>query len=86
MTDLLRQVISEIEKLPASQQNAIAQRLPWSLASRLMAELKAQHMFEKEYRNRQAFVLQVDKLRTRLLETYGEFSDSVDLIREDRSR
>lgn len=32
MTELLRQVISEIEKLPAEQQDAIA--------SRLMAELK----------------------------------------------
>ncbi len=78
MTELLRQVISEIEKLPASQQDAIA--------SRLMAELKAPQILEKEHRNRQAFVLQVDKLRTRLLETYGEFPDSVDLIREDRSR
>jgi hypothetical protein len=78
MTELLRQVISEIEKLPASQQDVIA--------SRFMAELKAQQMLEKEYGNRQAFVLQVDRLRTRLLETYGEFSDSVDLIREDRSR
>ncbi|MDJ0620647.1 MAG: hypothetical protein QNJ63_28590 [Calothrix sp. MO_192.B10] len=86
MTDLLRQVMSEIEKLPVAQQDAFAQRLPWSLASRLMAELKAQQMLEKEYRNRQAFVLQVDRLRTRLLETYGEFPDSVDLIREDRSR
>jgi len=78
MTNLLRQVISEIQKLPAEQQDAIA--------SLLMVELKAQQMLEKEYPNRQAFVLQVDKLRTRLLETYGEFSDSVDLIREDRSR
>ncbi len=78
MTELLQQVIAELQKLPADQQDAIA--------SLLMVELKAQQMLEAEYPNRQAFVLQVDKLRTKLLETYGEFSDSVDLIREDRSR
>ncbi len=36
--------------------------------------------------DRQTAILQVDELRTRLLETYGEFPDSVELVREDRSR
>ncbi|OKH39611.1 hypothetical protein NIES2119_04870 [[Phormidium ambiguum] IAM M-71] len=36
--------------------------------------------------DRQTAILKADELRTRLLETYGEFPDSVDLLREDRSR
>lgn len=49
MTELLRQVISEIEKLPASQQDAFVQRLPWSLASRLMAELKDEQRWTQQF-------------------------------------
>ncbi|WOD40346.1 hypothetical protein [Nodosilinea sp. E11] len=32
----------------------------------------------------QDIVLQIDDLRTKLFKSYGEFSDSTDLIREDR--
>lgn len=35
---------------------------------------------------RQIAVLKVDELRMRLFEAYGDFSDSVNLIREDRDR
>ncbi|MBW4541981.1 MAG: hypothetical protein KME43_22985 [Myxacorys chilensis ATA2-1-KO14] len=41
MTELLQQVISEIEKLPADQQNAIA--------SRLMAELKDEQAWAERF-------------------------------------
>ena len=41
MTELLRQVISEIEKLPAEQQDAIA--------SRLMAELKDEQVWSARF-------------------------------------
>ncbi len=41
MTELLRQVISEIQKLPADQQDAIA--------SRLMAELKDEQRWTEQF-------------------------------------
>lgn len=41
MTELLQQVISEIQKLPADQQDAIA--------SRLMAELKDEQRWTKQF-------------------------------------
>ncbi|MBE9013220.1 hypothetical protein IQ250_23770 [Pseudanabaenaceae cyanobacterium LEGE 13415] len=41
MTELLQQVISEIQKLPADQQDAIA--------SRLMAELKDEHRWTEQF-------------------------------------
>ncbi|MBV6625619.1 MAG: hypothetical protein KI793_22275 [Rivularia sp. (in: Bacteria)] len=41
MTELLRQVVAEIEKLPASQQDAIA--------TRLLAELKDEQAWEKRF-------------------------------------
>ncbi|MDJ0737635.1 MAG: hypothetical protein QNJ47_26870 [Nostocaceae cyanobacterium] len=51
------------------------------VASKLLATV-----LEKEHRNRQTAVVQADELPTQLLKTYGEFPDSVELIREDRSR
>ena len=41
MTELLRQVFTEIEKLPAEQQDAIA--------TRLLAELKDEQAWEKRF-------------------------------------
>jgi hypothetical protein len=41
MTELLQQVISEIQKLPAAQQDAIA--------SRLMAELKDEQRWTEQF-------------------------------------
>jgi len=41
MTELLQQVISEIQKLPADQQDAIA--------SRLMAELKDEQRWSEQF-------------------------------------
>lgn len=41
MTELLRQVVAEIEKLPAEQQDAIA--------TRLLAELKDEQAWEKSF-------------------------------------
>jgi hypothetical protein len=41
MTELLQQVISEIQKLPAEQQNAIA--------SRLMAELRDEQRWTEQF-------------------------------------
>ena len=41
MTELLRQVVAEIEKLPAEQQDAIA--------TRLLAELKDEEAWEKRF-------------------------------------
>ncbi len=49
-------------------------------------ETDEQNILEEEYHNRQRAVLQADELCKRLLETYGEFPDNVELIREDRSR
>ncbi len=41
MTELLQQVIAEIEKLPAEQQDAVASPFPEGvIAARLIAELK----------------------------------------------
>jgi hypothetical protein len=45
-----------------------------------------EQMSVHEQQDRQASVSQIDELRARLLETYGEFSGSTDLILEDRSR
>ena len=42
MTELLRQVVTEIEKLPAEQQDAIA--------TRLLAELKDEQAWEKRFK------------------------------------
>jgi hypothetical protein len=42
MTELLQQVISEIQKLPAEQQDAIA--------SRLMAELKDEQRWTEQFK------------------------------------
>jgi hypothetical protein len=42
MTELLQQVISEIQKLPADQQDAIA--------SRLMAELKDEQRWTEQFK------------------------------------
>lgn len=41
MTELLRQVVAEIEKLPAEQQDAIA--------TRLLAELKDEQAWENSF-------------------------------------
>ena len=41
---------------------------------------------EDELCQRQDAVRQIDALREHLSEKYGEMTDSVDLIREDRSR
>lgn len=46
-------------------------------------EAEAQQRLEEEQHNRQLAVAQADELRTRLLETYGEFPDSVELLYED---
>jgi|GEM_PF-511788 hypothetical protein len=40
----------------------------------------------EELRRRHQVVTQIDELRTRLWRKYGVMSDSVDLIREDRTR
>jgi hypothetical protein len=45
-----------------------------------------QQILEEEHRNRHNALTQADELRTRLFETYGEFPDSLELLREDRSR
>jgi hypothetical protein len=78
MTELLQQVIAELEKLPDEQQDAIA--------TRLLTELKYEKTETSGFQNKTFAVHQADEIRTRLLETYGEFPDSVELIREDRSR
>lgn len=49
-------------------------------------EADDQQILEEKHRNRHNAVTQVDELRTQLLETYGEFPDCVELLREDRSR
>lgn len=49
-------------------------------------QIADQQILEEENRNRQDAVTQADELRTRLFETYGEFPDCVELLREDRSR
>ena len=41
---------------------------------------------EEEVRQRQQAVQQIDRVRERLFHAYGEMSDSVNLIREDRNR
>jgi hypothetical protein len=78
--------------------NAILDRIPDSEFSRdneVIAfykmrfqplEKNEQQVLEEENCDRQTAILQADELRTRLQKTYGEFPDSVELIREDRSR
>jgi len=51
-----------------------------------LLEKDEQQMLAEEYQNRQISVLKVDELRAKMLETYGEFPDSTELILEDRSR
>ncbi len=41
---------------------------------------------EKDLSHRQEVVQRIDALRERLFAKYGEMSDSVELIREDRTR
>lgn len=75
-----------LDSIPESEFSRDNQVLALYKAMFQSLETDEQQLLEEEYHNRQAFVLQVDELRTRLLETYGEFPDSVELIREDRSR
>lgn len=49
-------------------------------------QIADQQILEEENRNRHDAVTQADELRTRLFETYGEFPDCVELLRDDRSR
>lgn len=46
-------------------------------------EAETQQRLEEQQHNRQIAVAQADELRTRLLKTYGEFPDSVELLYED---
>ncbi|HCF28823.1 MAG TPA: hypothetical protein DEV81_16825 [Cyanobacteria bacterium UBA11049] len=46
-------------------------------------EAEAQQKLEEQQHNRQIAVAQADEVRTRLLKTYGEFPDSVELLYED---
>jgi len=47
-------------------------------------EAQEQHILEKDRRSREAAVTQANKVWTHLQETYGEFPDSVELLRQDR--
>ena len=50
MTELLQQVIAEIQKLPADQQDALATQFPKRvIASRLMAELKDEQRWTEQF-------------------------------------
>ena len=73
MTELLQQVIAELQKLPASQQDAFVQRLPWSLASRLMAELKDEQTWT------QLFESTTDKQWDRLADMVQQEMPSADI-------
>ncbi|MFB2937323.1 hypothetical protein ACE1B6_18910 [Aerosakkonemataceae cyanobacterium BLCC-F154] len=51
-----------------------------------VTQLENETDLEVKVCDRQNAILQADELRTRLQKTYGEFPDSVELVREDRSR
>jgi hypothetical protein len=86
MTELLQQVIAELEKLPDEQQDAITKCQRKLTATRLLTELKNEQDWTSRFQNQTFAVHQADEIRTKLLETYGEFPDTVELIREDRAR
>jgi uncharacterized protein with von Willebrand factor type A (vWA) domain len=44
------------------------------------------HSYDEELKQRQMVVQKINALRERLFATYGEMTDSVELIREDRNR
>ncbi|MFM2313604.1 MAG: hypothetical protein RLZZ04_2880 [Cyanobacteriota bacterium] len=48
MTELLRQAIAQIEKLPAEQQDALA-KLSEGIATRFLAELKDEQKWETRF-------------------------------------
>ena len=48
--------------------------------------VEAPNVESDEIRYRQQVVRRVDELRERLFATYGEMTDSVELIRDDRAR
>ncbi|MBZ8181550.1 hypothetical protein [Oscillatoria salina] len=49
-------------------------------------EIDEKKILEQEHQSRQTAVSKIEQLRPRLLETYGEFPDCVELLQEDRSR
>ncbi|MFL5800785.1 MAG: hypothetical protein ACJ8CR_03510 [Roseiflexaceae bacterium] len=48
--------------------------------------LEAWQTFDAERQQRQRVVEQIDRVRDQLFARYGEMPDSVDLLREDRTR
>jgi hypothetical protein len=85
-TTAARMVIAILDKIPDSEFSKDNQVL--ALYRSMFQPLASddQQVSVQEHQNRQTSILQIDELRTRLLETYGEFPDSTELILEDRSR
>jgi len=57
-----------------------------SLEEFIQELIKVWQAHSEELHRRQEIVQRIDALRTRLLTTYGEMKDSVELIRADRER
>jgi plasmid stability protein len=61
----------------------------WAVENRRSLESEILSILEEmvdSHRRRERFFREADELRTRLAKTGRQFSDSVDLIREDRER
>lgn len=82
--DTVSAMVSAIlDSIPNSEFSKDNEEIAWYKIKFQPLEAEAQQRLEEEQRNRQIAVAQADELRTRLLETYGEFPDSVGLLYED---
>lgn len=79
-------VISLLDKIPESQFSRGNQVLALYRETFQSLDMDKQQIKIQENHDRLASVSQIDTLRTSLLERYGEFPDSTELIFEDRSQ
>lgn len=81
-----KMVTATLDRIADSKFSRDNSVLAWYRSMFQTIEEDQRKILEQECHKRTLVVKQVDELRTRLLNTYGEFPDSVELIREDRSR
>jgi len=79
-------VIAILDKIPDSKFSRDNQVLILYRSMFQSLDVDEQQISVQGHQNRQASVFQIDELSARLLETYGEFPDTTELILEDRSR
>jgi len=79
-------VIAILDKIPESQFSRDNQVIAYYRMIFQSLDVDEQSLSAQEHQNRRALVSQIDKLRASLLEKYGEFPDTTELILEDRSQ